>query len=133
MVRARRNPVQFAVESMYALLNAHGEFTYTRNCPVSSTLRVQLQQTRGITLQRSLIDLDGDRLSIFHHGVLDVLILLAEINCRVVDDCHRVHGEVTLVAKTFEGLTSAIFLCEDDGVVEDQFSSAGWHGDGATS
>lgn len=119
MSKSNRNPVRFATEEMYELLNAHSDYVCSQLGVLPATLRMHLQLHPEIVLARQIAGLDGDYTCLFRHTGSSALIFLRQVKCQG-KYCNMTHGELTITAETHEDLLRAIFECDRDGTFLDE-------------
>jgi len=119
MTKANHNPVRFATEEMYELLNAQGDFVYSKLGVLPATLRMHLQLHPEVTLVRQIAGLDGDYTCLFQHTASSALIFLRQVKCQG-KYCNMTHGEMTITADSHDDLLRAIFECDRDGKFLDE-------------
>ncbi len=127
MSKSSRNPVLYAIEQMYELVNNHGDFTFSQVGLGSVALRFHLEGNREVSLLQRSVDLDNGVTSLFFHETSQTLILLRE--CESRSGSEQGCGELIIAATSQNDVNSAIIACTRD------LSSIEWflqdvHGDG---
>jgi hypothetical protein len=120
MTKSNHNPVRFATEEMYQLLNAQSDYTFSKLGVLPATLRMHLQLHPEVILVRQITHLDGGYTSLFRHTGSSALIFLRQFSCHSRNDCIQTHGELTITAVTHEDLLRAVFECDRDGTSLDE-------------
>lgn len=119
MTKSNRNPVRFATEEMYELLNVHGDYVHSKLGELPATLRMHLLLHPDVALIRQIVGLDGDFTCLFRHTESSALIFLRQVKCQG-KYCNLTHGELTITAETHDDLLRAIFECDRDGTFLDE-------------
>ncbi len=115
------NPLAFAIEEFNVAINTHGNFTYVRFGRDLDRLRLRLQDGHETRLVRRLTDLDGGVTSLFECESTGAVILVREDHLCDVEDCDFEMGDVSISARSHDGLTATITLLEFDGEDPDEF------------
>ena len=126
MTKSTRNPVRFAHEEMYEMLNAQGDYIYSKMGTLPATLRLHLQLHPEVVVVRQIAGLDGDFSALFRHDGSSALIFLRQFSCDGRHNCYQTHGELTITASTHDDLLRAVFECDRDGTaLEELLGSEG--------
>jgi hypothetical protein len=120
MTKPTHNPVRFATEEMYELLNAQSDYTFSKLGVLPATLRMHLQLHPEVLLVRQITHLDGGFTSLFRHTESTALIFIRQFSCNGLYDCNKTHGELTITAATHDDLLRAVFECDRDGTSLDE-------------
>lgn len=119
MTKSNRNPVRYATEEMYEILNTQGDYVYSKLGVLPATLRMHLKLHPEVVLVRQVAGLDDDFTCLFRHTRSSALIFLRQVRCQG-KYCSLTHGELTITAETHDDLLRAIFECDFDGTFLDE-------------
>lgn len=119
MTRSNSDPVRFATQEMYELLNTHADYVYSKLGRLPDTLRVHLQLHPDVVLVRQITGLGDDYTCLFRHTDSSALIFLRQFKCPG-EYCNLTHGELTITADNHDDLLRAIFECDRDGSFLDE-------------
>lgn len=111
------NPQEYAEGDLNVLMNSHGAFSHVQFGVNPSVVSVKLQAMMSMTLVRRLAMLSGAVTSVFELAEVGALIMVKENGVCRGEECDDSHylcetGEVTVVAKTHDGLVSALAAME---------------------
>jgi len=129
MSKVSANPLLYANQSMNKLMFGHGLFTYVDRLYAAVYLRKKMQRREGVELVQRINDTHREISSVWYVKEADAYIMLREFNCRARLDCYANHGDLSITAKTHEGLALATALCQshDDTDVDKFFADEEEH------